>query len=210
MARTVDQQRTRQRREAVTEAAATLFAERGFAGTTTAEIAGKAGISSGSLFYYFPDKHAIFRAIFERDIPASRDLVEAHADTEDPVASILDMVTTLAAPARDEVAPGLLVELLRQVGEDPKLAEVVTTNDAIVEEGLAALVRRAAAEGLVDQSLDAHEVASWIRTIIDATYLGADHETDTDPLPMLRLIVARFLGAARYGHGPRDTEKETT
>ncbi len=192
MARTVNHQQHRERREAVTAAAAALFARRGFAETTTAQIAREAGISTGSLFYYFPDKPAIFRAIFEQDIPASRELLETHAEPNDPAASILDVVSTLAAPARDELAPGLLVELLRQVGNDPQLMEVVAANEAIVQDGLATLVRRAAADGLADRELDAEKAAAWIRTIVDATYLNAGH--DTDPLPMLRLIVTRFLG----------------
>lgn len=193
MARTVNQQQHRQRREAVTTAAANLFARHGFARTTTAEIAREAGISTGSLFYYFPDKPAIFRALFEQDIATSRALLDEHAETEDPVASILTVVSALAAPSRDERAPGLLVELLRQVGNDPQLGEVVASNDTIVRDGLAALLRQAAAEQRADPDLDAEQAAAWIQAIIDATYLhGGD--SSADPLPMLRLLVTRFLG----------------
>lgn len=208
MARTVNQQRHKERRESITQAAAELFARRGFAGTPTAEIAKAAGISTGSLFYYFPNKRAIFRAIFEQDIPASRRLFEEHLATNDPVASILEVVSALAAPACEELAPGLMVELLRQVGEDPQLGEVVAATEAIVQDALATLVQRASEEGLVDRGLDANEAATWIRTIIDAVYLNAGSAPGVDPLPMLRLVVSRFLGAARDGHG-QDTEKET-
>src|SRR5680860_1476750 len=104
MARTIDHQRHQERREAISLAAAELFAHKGFATTTTAEIAKAAGISTGSLFYYFPDKRAIFRAIFERDIDATRELFETHTHTDAPLASIFDVVTALAAPARDELA----------------------------------------------------------------------------------------------------------
>ncbi|NHD15657.1 TetR/AcrR family transcriptional regulator [Actinopolyspora sp. BKK1] len=194
VARTVNQQQHQQRREAVTTAAANLFARNGFAKTTTAAIAREAGISTGSLFYYFPDKPAIFRAIFEQDIATSRALLDEHAETEDPVASLLAVVSALATPARDERAPGLLVELLRQVGNDPQLGEVVATNDAIVRDGLAALLRQAATEQRADPDLNAEQAAGWIQTIIDATYLHGGDSSAADPLPMLRLIVTRFLG----------------
>lgn len=197
VARTPEPERRRQRREDVTSAAAALFAERGFARTTTAEVARAAGISTGNLFYYFRDKRAIFRAIFEQDIPMSRALFEAHVDTAEPLTSILDVVTALAAPAREEVAPGLMVELLRQVGEDPQLLEVVGANEAIVQNGLADLIRRAAEANLVDGELDEQEAARWIRTIVDAVYLNAGHAPGADPLPMLRLVVTRFLRTAR-------------
>lgn len=194
MARTVNHLQQQMRRAAVADAAAELFARQGFAETSTAHIAKAAGISTGSLFYYFPDKPAIFRAIFEQDIHASRELFETHEQTDDPAASILDIVATLAGPARDELAPGLLVELIRRVGSDAQLAEIVAANDAVVQDGLAALVRRAAAAGTVDSGLDPDAAAAWIRTIIDAVYLNAGDSPDVDPIPMLRLITARFLG----------------
>ncbi|WP_438388813.1 TetR family transcriptional regulator C-terminal domain-containing protein [Actinopolyspora saharensis] len=103
-------------------------------------------------------------------------------------------MSALATPARDERAHGLLVELLRQVGNDPQLGEVVATNDAIVRDGLAALLRQAATEQRADPDLDAEQAAGWIQTIIDATYLHGGDSSAADPLPMLRLIVTRFLG----------------
>ncbi len=197
MARTVNHLQQQMRRYAVTDAAAALFARQGFAETSTAQIAKAAGISTGSLFYYFPDKPAIFRAIFEQDIHASRELFETHEQSDDPAAAILDVVATLAGPARDELAPGLLVELIRRVGSDPQLGEIVAANDAIVQDGLAALVRRAAAVGQVDTGLDPDAAAMWIRTIVDGVYLNAADMGD--PLPMLRLIISRYLGIGTVG-----------
>lgn len=40
-----------------------LFREKGFAGTTTREIASAAGLRQPSLFHYFKNKEAIFRAV---------------------------------------------------------------------------------------------------------------------------------------------------
>ena len=50
-------------REEILLAAATLFAERGFAGTTTRDIAQQVGIRQPSLFYHFKRKDDILRAI---------------------------------------------------------------------------------------------------------------------------------------------------
>lgn len=208
MARTVNREQQQMRREAITSAAAALFARQGFAETSTADIAKAAGISTGSLFYYFPDKAAIFRAIFEQDIPESRHLFEAHDETDDPAASILDIVATLANPARDELAPGLFVELLRRAGNDPQLMEIVVANEAIVQDGLASLVRRAAAGRQVDRGLDPAAAATWIRKIIDAVYLNAGDSADVDPIPMLRLIIARFLGIDTAEQTPRRLPKK--
>ncbi|MEX0787067.1 MAG: helix-turn-helix domain-containing protein [Dehalococcoidia bacterium] len=42
-----------------------LFAERGFAGTATEEIAERAGVTRGALYHHFRDKEDLFRAVYE-------------------------------------------------------------------------------------------------------------------------------------------------
>jgi TetR/AcrR family transcriptional regulator, transcriptional repressor of aconitase len=191
MARTVDPERVAQRREAITLAAAGLFGKKGFERTTVADIAKAAGISAGSVFYYFPDKRAVFRAVFERDLPLSREMVARYAEAGDVMAAILDLAAELVADARDPGAFGLVVELLRQVDHDPELGEVVTRTGQVVRDGLAGLIARGIAEGTVDSALVPQEAAAWIQTLVDGVYLNADPERD--PLPDLRRTVARYL-----------------
>lgn len=51
------------RRGALIEAAEQVFAERGYAGATMAEIAARAGYSAGNLYNVFEGKEALFRAV---------------------------------------------------------------------------------------------------------------------------------------------------
>lgn len=51
------------RRMALVEAAEQVFAERGIAGATVAEIAARAGYSAGNLYNVFKGKDALFRAV---------------------------------------------------------------------------------------------------------------------------------------------------
>lgn len=46
-------------RKRILKAAQTLFGRKGYAGTTTRDIAAKAGIATGTLFNYFPNKEAL-------------------------------------------------------------------------------------------------------------------------------------------------------
>ena len=55
-----------QRREAVLEAAAAEFGAHGLAGTSTEEVARRAGISHPYLFRLFPTKKALFLALVDR------------------------------------------------------------------------------------------------------------------------------------------------
>jgi TetR/AcrR family transcriptional regulator, transcriptional repressor of aconitase len=200
MARTVDAARVAQRREAIALAAARLFGTNGFERTTVADIAKAAGMSAGSVFYYFPDKRAVFRAVFERDLPLSRERVARYADAGNVMAAILDLAAELAADARDPGALGLVVELLRQVDHDPELGAVVVRTAQVVRDGLARLVARGIADGTVDSELVPQEAAAWIQTLVDAVYLNADPERD--PLPDLRRTVGRYLAP------PQQNEEE--
>jgi TetR/AcrR family transcriptional regulator len=62
-------------RRRILDAAEHVFAGRGYAGATTREIAVDADIRKRMLFYYFPNKAALYRAVLERIII---DMAEIH------------------------------------------------------------------------------------------------------------------------------------
>ncbi|MBU1040612.1 MAG: TetR/AcrR family transcriptional regulator [Proteobacteria bacterium] len=53
-------------RQALLEAAKNLVAAKGVKATTTADIAAKAGVAKGLLFYYFKDKESMIRVIADQ------------------------------------------------------------------------------------------------------------------------------------------------
>jgi AcrR family transcriptional regulator len=55
-------------RDKILEAAMKLFSEKGFSGTTTKEIAEKAGVNEALIFRYFSTKRDLYGAIIERKI----------------------------------------------------------------------------------------------------------------------------------------------
>jgi AcrR family transcriptional regulator len=54
------------RREEILDAARRVFAQRGFRGTTIADIAEAAGIALGTIYLYFPSKEDVFAALNQR------------------------------------------------------------------------------------------------------------------------------------------------
>jgi len=74
-------------------AAAGLFREKGYAGTTVRDIAGAVGILSGSLFHHFSSKEDILFAVMESVIAAMRrDLEAALADASTPQARVRALI----------------------------------------------------------------------------------------------------------------------
>ncbi len=59
--------RWRRRKQArpseIGQAALACFAERGFAASSLDEIAARAGVTKGTLYLYFPNKEALFKAV---------------------------------------------------------------------------------------------------------------------------------------------------
>src|SRR5215469_7813336 len=68
-----------ERRKAIVAAAVPLFARRGFAGTTTKEIAEAAGVSEALLFRHFPTKAALYEEILQIGCQGDPDLIQLEA-----------------------------------------------------------------------------------------------------------------------------------
>jgi len=63
------------RREQILHDSMKIFAEKGFRGTTTREIARHLGISEALMFKYFPSKEALYRAIIQKRTDGSEEML---------------------------------------------------------------------------------------------------------------------------------------
>ncbi|WP_345059327.1 ScbR family autoregulator-binding transcription factor [Streptomyces rameus] len=62
------QERAVRTRRAVLEAAAAVFAERGYAAATIAEILGRAGVTKGALYFHFDSKADLARGVLQEQL----------------------------------------------------------------------------------------------------------------------------------------------
>lgn len=89
------QDRSRFMVDVILEAATRVFDREGAAGTTN-RIADVAGVSIGSLYQYFPNKHAIMAALAWRHLEESRAALTKLCDRFDTTAPTrVEMVTTM-------------------------------------------------------------------------------------------------------------------
>lgn len=93
-----------ERRRQIAEAAASLFARKGFAGVTTRQIARRARVNEAILFRHFPTKRALYREIINQKIHLLPHLFDPKLIEVD------DDEAVLRALARD---------MIRQSEEDP-------------------------------------------------------------------------------------------
>lgn len=83
--------------EKILEAASELFAEQGASGTSLGDIAKAAGLSKGTLYYYYPTKQDVVNAVAKRTLKAIGDRLFAWVDAvkaadaaEDALGSLCD------------------------------------------------------------------------------------------------------------------------
>src|SRR3954453_21480393 len=76
-----------ERRASIVQAAIRLFAEKGFRGTTTRELAAAVGVSEPILYEHFRTKRDLYAAIIETAARSGEDVIEAlrrkYADKND-------------------------------------------------------------------------------------------------------------------------------
>jgi AcrR family transcriptional regulator len=77
------QERSRQLRARIVEASLRVLREEGALGFTTTRVADEAGVSVGSLYQYFPNKHALVMALHDDDIRQGIEHICALLDRSD-------------------------------------------------------------------------------------------------------------------------------
>jgi len=93
------QERSQKRYQAILDAAAEVFAERGVEAATMQEIAERADTSIGSVYRFFADKQALFQAVVDRVAATDRELLEAVfvGAFDEPLTTLIDRVVDIYA-----------------------------------------------------------------------------------------------------------------
>lgn len=115
-------QRGRHRREAVLDAAAELFLEHGFHGTSVDDLGAAAGITGPGLYRHFASKDAVLMAVLDRLWEQLKPAITAAAGRE-PHAALDGLIEAHIGLALDQPAAlVLLVRELRHLPDDYRAA----------------------------------------------------------------------------------------
>jgi AcrR family transcriptional regulator len=122
-----------ERREAIITAAVRLFAEKGFRGTTTREIASAVGVSEPVLYNHFATKSDLYSAIIDRKSQEGKRKVEAvllpSMESNDDHAVLLEMARLVVAWYEDD--PAYIRLLLYSALESHELATLSYERQAV-------------------------------------------------------------------------------
>ena len=114
------------RRSQILDAAFEEFSAKGFKGATIKSIARTAGLQSPALIYwYFPDKEALFREVLGNRIPVLRAVRDPAALLDQPPEKVLPMIagkylSTFDNPVAQRMVRLIMGEAMRR----PEIAEI--------------------------------------------------------------------------------------
>jgi AcrR family transcriptional regulator len=198
MSMTGEQQRSQARHQRILDAALDVFARRGYRDTAVDAIAAASGTSKGGVYFHFPNKGAIFKALLHRTADLLLDRTEAAMrDVADPVAKVdAALMTALRLFAEHRTLARLF--LVEALGAGPEfsaaLMEIHAKFAALIARHLDAAVRAGAIAPL-DTELAGTAWFGALNEVVVRWVLTGRPERLEDAYPELRAFLLRSIGA---------------
>jgi AcrR family transcriptional regulator len=173
------EERKEETRAELIEAAAKVFARRGFHGASVEQIAAEAGFSTGAVYWHFEDKEDLFLALYEHWVGKRVGEIEAAWSEEGP------LVERARAAADDwmqqlERSPEpflLRLEFVTQAARDPKLRDKLSTRVGAVP----LAVRRLLEDSIAAEGLELSVPSDDVALALQALSLGLALEALSNP-----------------------------
>jgi len=157
----------RQTRQAIEQAARKLFAERGFHGTTLADITSAAGKSPAVFYRYFADKEDLLAALAEsflHDVVAPAGVSLHRPDSPNDDAFFSAVVTGYWNMFKQNI--GIMIAVAQLAATQPRFAAVQNEFRRFGMDVVAASVSRAQEQGYGDE-LDPDHIAAAIALLFE-------------------------------------------
>ncbi|MGW5126510.1 TetR/AcrR family transcriptional regulator [Streptomyces sp. NPDC004069] len=158
------------RRQALVSAAGRAIAERGLEGLRIKDIADAAGVSQGSVLYYYPELDDLVLEVHRGAVEgylASRQRAYDEAPAEDPAARLRALLHSGLPTMTDDPVHGLLYELHRRAGRSPGHAELMTSLFAREVALYTTALEVGAATGVFPLAAPAHDLAHGLVALED-------------------------------------------
>ena len=196
--------------EAILKAAAELFAERGYRGTTTRALAERAGVNEVTIFRRFKNKQGVLAALGASFVERSAGFaVAATPDPEDTRATLLHLARQETAQTTEFGAVALRIAL--DAGSDPEVAAVMGGPRGSFD-GLVTYLAQRQEAGDLRADLDPRALAEAFfclssTFIFSRLVLGATTEYELPVAEAADQLFELFMSGATAGVSPRGREK---
>lgn len=157
-----DSPRYRNQKRAAVRAAAAVFAEKGFHGASTTDIAERIGIKQGSLYYYFDSKEEALEEVCLYGLQSYVENMDEIAGGDEPFAAQLLAIITNHLGRYRENNEALKVHNDERLYLPPTRRRRLKALGSHYREQLEAIIEDARAAGSVRDAIDSHFMAQSI------------------------------------------------
>jgi AcrR family transcriptional regulator len=152
-------------REALVAAAAEVFAEKGYDRAGVAEIAKRAGYTTGAIYGRFTGKAELLLAAIEGASDSELDTLFNEHRFEGKVTDILTTVGSHLVSEVEDENGALLLEAFVAARRDPEVRRLMQDQLDLRRDRLADLVAEAQSTGAIDPALDAEAVVRFCHAV---------------------------------------------
>ena len=169
------QQRSKDKIERMLAAAAVVLEEEGYDAFKTVTIADRAGVAVGSVYQFFPNKHAILTVLVERwlaaDNQALRKVEERRDQYETVVDEFVDLTKIMLKNYQEQRALLAIVSMIQNI---PELYVTSEGHDKQYAQRLTRIIDR---HGLKADVAEKLALAGYFTIIVDAAAISIALET---------------------------------
>lgn len=152
-------------------AATEVFAERGYAGAKVAEIARRAGVTTGAIYSRYRGKAELLAEAITANTDVEFDSLFSDHRFEGRMEDILRIAGShlvernTSAHRAAAFAPGMLLESFTAARHEPDVAEMLRKRMADRHDRLAHIVEGAKASGGIDHDVDTHALVTFCHAV---------------------------------------------
>lgn len=159
-----------EKRQAILEAAAAEFVERGYSAATLSSVAGRLGLTKGALAHHFPAKDALLEDLGTKlsEAIAESDRITREAFSDSGLHAAVAYLVQLGAFASRDVCVASSLVLLTDRGAPPNIIAGIIFKWL---DGLAAFLTQAQQDGQVPSEVNVDEFAEFMLTANIGTQL---------------------------------------
>jgi AcrR family transcriptional regulator len=187
-----------ERRAQILRAARSVFIEKGYLVARVEDVAKRAGLSKGAVYFYFPSKQALFTALVREEHEATYSfLAQAENDPRPAVVKMLDLGQKyLDYFAGLKSPPRFFIMMCEQAIRDDELREEVVALHQRFTDATTRIVAQGVAEGAF-RPIDPVAVAQVFKAMIDGlageSAIGVRPDKDRLQNDGLRLLMEGLL-----------------
>ena len=158
-------------RDDILDIAYEAFAEKGYRGTSLGYIADKIGVTRPALYYHFPSKEDLFKAVYERIDPlvsATPDAVEAAQDEKGYREAFNDLMRSIFGNLRNDPSRARFVAAVESAAyQSPEIMEEVHRQDAAICNILSRALHRGEELGVLREDVSRDAAIEFLNVVFN-------------------------------------------